>query len=61
MRRDSSIPRLLREALQQAADNLESLKMVSPDEPGLARLKSELLAAASSQREDDPELDLTAR
>ena len=61
MRRDSSIVRMLREALQQAAQNLQSLKMVRPDDdPDLARLKSELLAATSWAQED-PELDLTAR
>lgn len=62
MRRDSSVLKLLREALQRAADDLQSLKMVrTDDDPGLARLKIELLAATSSLQEEDPELDLTAR
>ena len=53
---------MLREALQQAAQDLQSLKMVrSDDDPDLARLKSELQAAALFQQADDPELDLTAR
>lgn len=59
MRRDSSMLKMLREALQQAAHNLQSLKMVRPDDdPDLARLKHELLAATSLQQEDS-ELDLT--
>lgn len=59
MRRDPSIFKMLREALQQAARNLQSLKMVRPDDdPDLARLKHELLAATSLQQED-PELALT--
>lgn len=42
--------------------NLQSLKMVRPDDaPDLSRLQSELLAATSSQQEDDSQLDLTAR
>ena len=62
MRRDPSVLKLLREALERAAENLQSLKMVRPeDDPDLARLKIELLAATSSRQEQDPELDLTAR
>jgi hypothetical protein len=58
MRRDSSLLKLLREALQRAAEDLQSLKMVRPDnDPEVARLKSELLAATSSEQEEDPELD----
>ena len=54
--------KLVREALQRAAENLQSLKMVRPeDDPDLARLKIDLLAATSSRQEEDPELDLTAR
>lgn len=62
MRRDSSISRMLREALHQALRNLQSLKMVRPDDhPDLTRLRSELLAATSSKQEDDSRLDPTAR
>ena len=53
MRRDVSTIEMIREALQQAAEDLQSLKMVRPDDdPDLARLKSELLAATSSQQEE---------
>ena len=61
MRRDPSIFKMLREALHQAACNLQSLKMVRPDDDAdLVRLKEELLAATSS-RQEEPDLDLTAR
>jgi len=46
---------MLREALQQAAQDLQSLKMPASDDPDLIRLKNELLAAASSQQEVDSE------
>jgi len=62
MHRDSSLSKMLREALHQALRNLQSLKMVRPDDdPDLSRLQSELLAATSSQQEDDSQLDRTAR
>ena len=57
MRRNLPISRLFQEALYQAAENLQSLKMVRPDEaPEVARLKSDLLAATSSVQELDDTL-----
>ena len=57
MRRNLPISRLLQDALYQAAQNLQSLKMVRADEaPDVDRLKNDLMAATSSVQQLDNSL-----
>ncbi|HKR85794.1 MAG TPA: hypothetical protein VJS37_16670 [Terriglobales bacterium] len=55
MARDASLARKVKEALKQAAHDLDNLKLVRPDqEPEVAQLKDELHSAVdTTQREPD--------
>lgn len=55
MARDASLANQVKEALKQAADDLDNLKLVRPDqEPEVAQLKDELRSAIkTTQQEKD--------